>query len=457
MKEFEAPKRLPAWILLDTSASMTVSSTPRSKYELATFVAGGLALACLDRVSPVGLLGTGDRDIRIRPSLAKNQVMQWMIRLRRYRFDEGTTLARKVTELHSSLHSRALVIVLSDLHDRDGVAALKLMGQVHDVVAIQLQDPAEAGLPGAGFLRAQEAEGGADFVTSGRREWIDPLAVQGAMRRAGIDHLLLRTDRPVAQQVRHFFAGRGLVPRGARYDPAALVVAVAGRLRIRPRGRDPRPHFDRHATRPARRGASRGRPRAGARARCRQGGCPGAHPGERAPRGSDALHLRGHAVRGRCLRSAHASAGTRRRVGRIAAPQHRGERGAAPRAYGTGGARRDHRPALRGLQEPHDPGGYPLDHRPDHDPLPRPADETPGGAGGERAAADGGAAPASVAREGPCRRLARSRTGGSGTATAAFLARPARTRRGFACGRPCAPEAGQGSGPVARHPRNLAA
>ncbi|MEZ5973766.1 MAG: DUF58 domain-containing protein [Planctomycetota bacterium] len=216
IKEFEAPKRLPAWILLDTSASMTVSSTPRSKYELATFVAGGLALACLDRVSPVGLLGTGDRDIRIRPSLAKNQVMQWMIRLRRYRFDEGTTLARKVTELHSSLHSRALVIVLSDLHDRDGVAALKLMGQVHDVVAIQLQDPAEAGLPGAGFLRAQEAEGGADFVTSGRREWIDPLAVQGAMRRAGIDHLLLRTDRPVAQQVRHFFAGRGLVPRGGK-------------------------------------------------------------------------------------------------------------------------------------------------------------------------------------------------------------------------------------------------
>ncbi len=214
IKEFEAPKRMPAWILLDTSASMTIQSTRLSKYAMSTFVAGGLALACLDRVSPVGLLGTGGRDIRVKPSLSKDEVMQWMIKLRNYRYDEGTSLARKVTELNTSLRSRALIIVLSDLHEWSAVNALKLMGQVHDVVAIQMQDPAEIGLPGSGFLRAQEAESGADFTTHGRRQWTDPLKAQRALRRAGVDHLLLRTDQPVAQKIRHFFASRGLIPMG---------------------------------------------------------------------------------------------------------------------------------------------------------------------------------------------------------------------------------------------------
>lgn len=216
IKEFEAPKSMPAWILLDTSASMTIQSTRLSKYALATFVAGGLAFACLDRVSPVGLLGTGGRDLRIQPSLSKDQIMQWLIKLRRFRYDEGTSLARKVTELNSSLKSRALVLVLSDMHDWEAVAALKLMGQVHDVVVIQTQDPAEVSMPGTGFLRAQEAESGVDFTTHGRRQWNDPVRVQRDLRRAGVDHLLLRTDQPVARKVRHFFASRGLLGAGKR-------------------------------------------------------------------------------------------------------------------------------------------------------------------------------------------------------------------------------------------------
>jgi hypothetical protein len=123
-------------------------------------------------VSPVGVVGVGGRDFRIEPSLSKHQVLQWLLQLRRFRYDEGTQLRRAVAELMPSLRSRTLVIVLSDLHDEGGIEALKLLGQVHDCVALQLVDPAELLRAGSGFVRAQEAETGKTFVTHGRRQWI---------------------------------------------------------------------------------------------------------------------------------------------------------------------------------------------------------------------------------------------------------------------------------------------
>src|SRR5262249_3081780 len=140
--------------------------------------------------------GVGGRDIRIQPSLSGAQILQWLHLLRHFRYDEATTLGRRITELSPTLTSRSLLIVLSDLHDHMALPALKPLAQQHDCVVLHLQDPAERGLKGAGFLRAREAETGRAFVTRGRRQWLDPELVAGELRRSGIDYFRLETDRP---------------------------------------------------------------------------------------------------------------------------------------------------------------------------------------------------------------------------------------------------------------------
>ena len=216
VKDYEAPKRIPCHLLIDTSASMTISSVARSKYAAALHLAGGIALACLDRISPVGVLGVGDRELRVVPTLSKDQVMQWLLHLRRFRFDESTRLAERIGELSPTLRNRALVIVLSDLHDERAIPALALLAQVHECVALQLRDSAEDELRGGGFLRAREAETGRAFTHRGRRPWLDQAAVEAELRRGGVDHLLVRTDEPYAHRVRNFFGARDLLGKGAR-------------------------------------------------------------------------------------------------------------------------------------------------------------------------------------------------------------------------------------------------
>jgi uncharacterized protein (DUF58 family) len=216
VKEYEAPKRMPVYLLIDTSASMTISSHHPSKYETAVFLAGGLALACLDRISPVGLLGVGGRPMHVRPSLSQDQILQWLHVLRTYRFDEPTSLGARLLELTPSLSHRVMVIVLSDLHDPTAVAALKRVAQEHDCVVLQLRDPAEDRLRGVGFVHAREAETGRSFVIRSRLRGFDPAWLADDLKRAGVDYLPIATDEPYVARVRQFFKLRNLLGRGAR-------------------------------------------------------------------------------------------------------------------------------------------------------------------------------------------------------------------------------------------------
>jgi uncharacterized protein (DUF58 family) len=208
VKEYEAPRQMPIYLLVDTSASMCVTSQLMSKYAWAVQVAGGLSLAAVDHMNPVGIMTVGERDLHHTPTLARNSLMQWMHQLRHYRFGEGTTLGRKIRELIPRVEQRCLFIVLSDLHDPDAIPAIKLMAHDHDCVVLHFEDPAERGQTGGGIFRAVEAETGQAFVAHGRSRWFGDEDAH-ALARAGVDYLNLRTDAPIVPRLRHFMKSRG--------------------------------------------------------------------------------------------------------------------------------------------------------------------------------------------------------------------------------------------------------
>jgi len=213
VKEYESPKSLPVWFIVDTSASMALSSTKTSKYQLAVQIAGGLALASLDRVSPVGILTAGARDLNIKPSLSRETILQWLHQLRTYDFHESTRLGEKLLALNPSLGERSLIFILSDLHDPEALPALKLLGHRHDLVVLPLRDPAEDTLPGSGFLRGREVETGRQATLSAKKQFTSLEDLKSALKKASLDHFPIHTDRPFLAGLRLYLQSRNLLSR----------------------------------------------------------------------------------------------------------------------------------------------------------------------------------------------------------------------------------------------------
>ena len=169
VKEYEAPRRLPVYLLVDTSASMTIRSGEQSKYELAVFVAGGHRAGRPGQDEP----GGDDERGGTQPARSPEPVARpdhamaapaAPVSLRR-----RNAAGRSIAELTPRLTHRALLIVLSDLHDPEGVTLLKEVGQRHDCVVLQFRDPAEVSVRGSGFMRAREAESGLPFSARPRQ------------------------------------------------------------------------------------------------------------------------------------------------------------------------------------------------------------------------------------------------------------------------------------------------
>jgi uncharacterized protein (DUF58 family) len=209
-KQYEEETSLRCHLLLDKSASMAYKSdgVPMTKLEYASYLAATFAYLIAFQHDAAGLY-TFDSKIRerIQPRQGPGHLRLLMEKLENNQAGGETTLADTFHHLAESLKRRGLVIILSDLFDDADplVAALKhFRHQKHEVLVLQVLDPAEIEFPFDDVTRIEDMENGREITSDPRafrKAYLDELGkhldtIRAGCRSATIDYVVARTDQP---------------------------------------------------------------------------------------------------------------------------------------------------------------------------------------------------------------------------------------------------------------------
>jgi uncharacterized protein (DUF58 family) len=243
VRDLIADRELETWLLVDATASMDFGTGRVEKRDLAVAAVaavGFLTERAGNRVGAYVLHGAGPRLVPARTGRAH---MFGLLRtlLNSPRSGPGGVrpgrsegagwsgnygLGRAADLLRRTVARRGLVVVVSDfLEDAESwERPLRLLANRHQVLAVEVVDPRELSLPDVGLLTVVDPETGRrrDVQTADPRLRARYAAVaaehrattERALRRAGADRLLLRTDGDwVRDIVRHVVAQRVLAER----------------------------------------------------------------------------------------------------------------------------------------------------------------------------------------------------------------------------------------------------
>lgn len=167
VKKFVEERELTVLLAADLSASAAFGTARRSKREVIAEICALLALSAIENKDRVGLLAFSDRVEQFIPPAAGERHVLRLVRqlLGLQPAGRGTSLTAPLEYAARILHRRAILFLVSDFHAADDyAAALRVVAQRHDVIAIAVSDPREEELPDAGLIDLQDAESGATLL-----------------------------------------------------------------------------------------------------------------------------------------------------------------------------------------------------------------------------------------------------------------------------------------------------
>jgi len=222
LKQYEEETNFACHILLDASESMKYRSeaAPVSKLEYAKLVAAALTYLVLQQQDAVGLT-TFDRSVRslIKASSYGSHFKQICHVLEQTEPSGESDVGPLLHEMAERIRKRGLVLILSDFFDDPHSLRLglkHLRHRRHEVIALQIVDPAEIEFP---FDDPTLFKG----LEIPHEEMIDPRALQrayrdefasflketqGLCRELHVEHVLLRTDANLGSALSGFLTAR---------------------------------------------------------------------------------------------------------------------------------------------------------------------------------------------------------------------------------------------------------
>jgi uncharacterized protein (DUF58 family) len=205
-----AERVLVTWLLLDTSPSMQFGTADRRKADVAEGVAIAVGHVATRRGNRLGLVTFGDAQPRATPPRqGRTGLIGLLAALREEPRENGrvgaTSLGAALDRVGTMARQRAVVVVASDFRGpRDWRRPLLEVAARHEVVAVEIRDPAEEELPNAGALWLVDPETGnqlrvdtrsaklrARFAAAAAAERAE---VAGVLASAGARHVVLSTS-----------------------------------------------------------------------------------------------------------------------------------------------------------------------------------------------------------------------------------------------------------------------
>lgn len=221
VKKFVEEREMTVFVCVDISASGNYGSHGPSKRELMAEVAAVLTFSALQNKDKVGLiLFTDEVELYLPPKKGTGHALRIIREILLFEpKGHRTSLEGPIHLLKNAVRRRSLVFLLSDfLFEEDLAGDLRIVNRKHDLVAIQVSDPAELALPASGQVRLEDPETGkqVEINTSSPRlraayekaaaEWQEEIDQQ--FNRLSIDKLSLRTDSEYVPALHRFFKRR---------------------------------------------------------------------------------------------------------------------------------------------------------------------------------------------------------------------------------------------------------
>lgn len=222
VRRYVEERELSVLVVLDVSGSAWFGTRRQLKGQVAAELAAALVLAGGRQNDRVGLVAVSDRlELLRRPRKGRRHalaVARDVLALAPAR--RGTALRAAADAAAAALPQRGLVFVISDFDAADAEATLRRLTMRHEVVAVTVEDPAEAELPDVGIARLVDPETGAGLeVDTGdprvralfaRRARLAAEARDRMLRGTGADLVAVTTDGGFLEpMVRHLRARPG--------------------------------------------------------------------------------------------------------------------------------------------------------------------------------------------------------------------------------------------------------
>ncbi|MDQ6725554.1 MAG: DUF58 domain-containing protein [Actinomycetota bacterium] len=205
-----ADRELETWVIVDCSASLDFGTAKCEKRDLALAAVAAVGFLTTRTGNRIGaLIVRPDGITRTPPRSGRAPLFALLHKLAtRPRVDGGgpTNLAAAIQSHLVARRRRGLVVVVSDFLSPPGwERPLRGLAARNQVLAVEVVDPRELELPNVGYLTLVDPETGRrmEIQTSKadlRRRYAEAAAAQRAqiataIRAAGAQHLVLRTDR----------------------------------------------------------------------------------------------------------------------------------------------------------------------------------------------------------------------------------------------------------------------